>query len=502
MNSFDCVICGGGTAGCLVAVRLSEDKCLLFHWPVGFARITKGVASWGWPTVPQPSMKDRELWLAEAKVNGGGSTTNAQIYTRGNALDCETWSEEYGCDGWSYREVLPYLRRSEADERHLDNYHGIGGQLGVSASRGALPVCDAFVRAAQQYGIPCNPNFYDRRQAGIGNHRVTQRNVRRSSCATAFLSSSESQPNLKILTATRIDRIRTEQGRAVGFDCPANGRCGVFREEQEPIVCSGAVGTPGLMMLAVNGPVDHLQQVDVEAVHDLPGVGSNLQDHIDPCTISECTGRHSCDGVDHLDRMAVAGLQYLLFKSGPMTASLFETGGFRFADSNARPPDIQFHFGQGSGIEKGIARISGAGATLNSALMRPRFSGTVRMRSGDPSDAPLTDPNCWDDPFDLETSLNGPDMACQMMRQQALKPYIRKEVRLGPNVADRVSLIDCACRMAMTDHHPFDTCRKGTGRFGGRRPAAAGPRHRRSAHLRQVRSCRRSSPPTQMEPPS
>ncbi len=234
----------------------------------------------------------------------------------------------------------------------------------------------------------------------------------------------------------------------------------MLRATREVVLASGAIGSPRLLLLSGIGPADHLRSVGVEVVHDLPGVGGNLQDHLDLCTIWQCTGRHSYDGTDRIDRTILAGLQYLLTRTGPVTASLFETGGFWYADPEARHPDVQFHFGQGSGIEKGVAKLDGWGVTLNSAHLRPRSRGTVRLASADPRAAPLIDPNYWDDPYDREMSLRGLQMAREIMGQPALRPFLAREVLPGAG-AGAAEVLDYARRSAKTDHHPVGTCRMG-----------------------------------------
>ena len=471
MTGFDYIIVGGGSSGCVIAARLSEDPAVrvllleaggrdnsyLYHWPAGFARMTKGIGSWGWSTVPQRHMQGRRLWYTQAKVIGGGSTINAQIYTRGNRRDYDGWAEA-GCDGWAYRDILPYFKRAEGNERFSDDFHDSDGPLGVSMPRAALPICDAFIRAGQEFGMPYNPDFNGARQAGVGYYQLTQRDVRRSSTAVAYLRDAELRPNLTVRTRIAVRRITLAKGRATGVEL-MNGEGLVA--EREVILASGAIGSPRLLLLSGIGPAEHLRRVGVPVAHDLPGVGQNLQDHVDLSVLAECTGPHSYDGIKRLDRTILAGLQYLLFKSGPVAASLFETGGFWYADPQAGSPDIQFHFGQGSGIEKGIATIKGSGVTLNSALLRPKSRGTVQLASSDPAAAPLIDPNYWADPDDLEMSLKGLEMAREILRQPALKPWLRAEVLPGPDVNSREDMFNYACKMAKTDHHPVGTCRMG-----------------------------------------
>lgn len=473
MKEFDYIIVGAGSSGCVLANRLTEDPDVsvlvveaggadsnfLFRWPAGFAKMTKGIASWGWSTVPQKHMGNRVLWYTQAKVLGGGSTINAQVYTRGNGKDYDAWADE-GCDGWSYREVLPYFKRAEGNERFDDAYHGSEGPLGVSTPRGALPIADAFIRAAQQYGIPYNPDFNGKQQAGTGYYQVTQRDVKRSSAASAFLHPATARPNLTLRSEQQVRRIVLEGDRAIGIETRSDG---VIRAHREVLVTSGAIGSPRLLLLSGIGPADHLKSVGMDVMHDLPGVGQNLQDHLDLCALAECSGRYSYDGMDKFPKSYIAALQYALFKSGPVTSSLFESGLFWYGSDASPLPDIQMHFGQGSGIEKGIVTIDKGGVTLNSAFMRPRSRGTVALASADPKDAPLIDPNYWSDPLDKEMSLNGLEISREILSQPALKPYLSREALPGPKVRTREDLFDYACSMAKTQHHPVGTCRMGHG---------------------------------------
>lgn len=474
---YDYIITGAGPAGCVLANRLSEDSDVkvllleaggsdrnpLFHMPAGFAKMTKGVASWGWETVPQKHMKGRVLRYTQAKVIGGGSTINAQLYTRGNAADYDLWAEEDGCKGWSYREVLPYFKRAEDNQRFADDYHAYGGPLGVSMPVSALPICDAYIRAGQELGIPYNHDFNGKTQAGVGFYQLTQRNRRRSSAALAYLEPVKNRKNLTIRLGAAVTRIVLEGARAVGVEIATTKGTEIIRTEREVLVCSGAIGSPKLLLQSGIGPADHLKSAGVAVQHDLAGVGSNMQDHLDLFVISECTGDHTYDNVAKLHRTLWAGLEYVLFRSGPVASSLFETGGFWYADPQARSPDIQFHLGLGSGIEAGVAKLKNAGVTLNSAYLHPRSRGTVRLRSADPAAAPLIDPNYWSDPHDVKMSIEGLKIAREIFDQAALKSFILAEKLPGKQVVSDQDLFDYGCANAKTDHHPVGTCKMGMG---------------------------------------
>ncbi len=470
-KGYDFIIIGGGSAGSVVAARLTEnpdirvllleaggrDRHPFYHLPAGFAKMTKGIGSWGWHTVPQKNMNDRVFRYTQAKVIGGGSSINAQIYTRGNALDYDEW-RQMGCDGWGYDDVLPYYRKAEDNDTFDNKYHGKGGPLGVSRPRAPLPICEAYFDAAAELGIPHNTDVTGEKQDGVAYYQLTQRNARRSSAAMAYLTPNRDRQNLHVETGAQVRRIVVENGAAKGVEL-VDGT--VFTATSEVILSSGSIGSPRLLQLSGIGPADHLKSLGISVVCDQPEVGSNLQDHLDLYCICEVSGPHTYDRYAKPHWSALAGLQYLFTRKGPVASSLFETGGFWYANPDARSPDLQFHLGLGTGIESGVAAMPDGGVTLNSCYLRPRSRGSVRLQSTDPQDTPLIDPNYLDDPQDRDMSIRGLKLTQEILAQGPLKRFIKAERLPGPDVKTDSEYFQFICEHSKTSHHPVGTCRMG-----------------------------------------
>jgi choline dehydrogenase-like flavoprotein len=437
--------------------------------PVGFYRMTDGPLTWGYKTAPQRGANQRTIAYPQGRVLGGGSSINAMVYTRGNPGDYDAWAEAAGCTGWAYRDVLPYFRKAEDNQSFHNEFHGTGGPLGVSDQISPHPLSRVFLQAAQQFGIPYNPDFNSERQSGCGLYQVTQRNGRRSSTAVSYLAPARGRSNLTVHTNCVVTRLILENNRAIGVEY-IQGQSRdkkVAHASAEIIVASGAIGSPKLLMLSGIGRSQDLKALGIPVRRDLQGVGQNLQDHVDPYVICELTGRHSYDHYARPWNMVMAGLEYALFKKGPVTSNLAEGGAFWYADETQTQPDIQFHFMVGAGLEAGVPPVpSGSGCTLNSCHSRPRSRGEVRLKSPDPFKKPSVDPNFWAEPYDFEMSKRGVKMAREIMCQPAFAKFVKREHLPGSTKTSQADLEEHCRRYAKTDYHPVGTCKMGMDTMG------------------------------------
>ena len=476
-KGYDYVIVGGGSAGCVLANRLSEnadvsvllleaggdDNHYLIHMPVGFAKMTDGPHTWGLTTAPQKHANNREIPYAQARVIGGGSSINAEVFTRGNPVDYDRWANEEGCDGWAFEDIQKYFIRSEGNAILAGDWHGTEGGLGVSNIPDPQPMTRAFVKACQELGMPYNPDFNGERQAGAGVYQTTTRNNRRCSAAVGFLRPVMARANLTVEMNCTVHRITFEGARATGVQYFNGKESVIARADCEVIVTSGAIGTPKLMMLSGVGPAAHLKEHGVDVVHDLPGVGENLNDHYGIDIVAELTGHDSLDKYNKWHWAVWAGLQYYLFNAGPVTSNIVEGGAFWYADASQPVPDLQFHFLAGAGAEAGVPSVppGSSGITLNSYTLRPKSRGTVRLRSADPTHPPIVDPNYLAEPDDLETSVEGVKISREIFSQPSLQNYIKALRFPDDKVKTQQDFEDYARQYGRTSYHPTCTCKMG-----------------------------------------
>ena len=437
----------------------------LIHMPVGFAKMTTGPLTWGLTTAPQKHANMREIPYAQARVIGGGSSINAEVFTRGNPVDYDRWAQDEGAAGWAFKDIQPYFLKSEGNTILAGDWHGTDGELGVSNIPGPNPMTGAFVQSCQELGIPYNPDFNGQVQEGSGVYQTTTKDGKRCSAAVGYLRPAMKRTNLTVETGCLVHRVVIENGRATGVEySQKSGGKTVAMADSEVLVTAGAIGTPKLMMLSGIGRADHLREVGVDVVHVLQGVGENLQDHFGIDIVGELKGHDSLDKYNKPHWMAWAAAQYYLFGSGPVTSNVVEGGAFWYADRSAQVPDLQFHFLAGAGAEAGVPSVpkGSSGITLNSYTLRPRSRGTVRLRSADPTAKPVVDPNYLSHPDDLKTSVEGVKISREIFSQPSLQKHLRKIHFPDASVQTQADYEAYARQNGRTSYHPTGTCKMGT----------------------------------------
>lgn len=483
---YNYVIVGGGSAGCVLAARLSENPdnrvCLLEAGPPDksfFIRMPMGVIplmrsrklNWQFETEPEPNLKNRRLFWPRGRTLGGSSSLNAMCYIRGHRSDYDHWAE-LGNAGWSYDEVLPYFKKLENRERGADEFHATGGPYNAAALRDPNTLSEVFVQAAGETGLRRNDDFNGAEQEGAGLYEVTQKGGERSSNARAYLrtpgpdgKTPGQRPNLTVITEARATRVLFEDKRAVGVAYHRQGVEEEVRADTEVLLCGGAVQSPQLLLLSGVGPREELDRHDIKCLHELPGVGRNLQDHLDVLVVDKAISHVGYSlGPFSLWRAIKALFQYLFRRRGQFTSNAAEAGGFDKTDPKLDRPDIQYHFLPVIQEKHGLAlrRSMGFGYSVHVCALRPKSRGHIGLKSADPLADPLIQPNYLSHEDDLKTMIAGVRKARAIFGAPAFKPHRGDEIFPGEAVQSDAQIEDFIRERGETIYHPVGTCKMGT----------------------------------------
>ncbi|MEL6678844.1 MAG: choline dehydrogenase [Pseudomonadota bacterium] len=478
----DYVIVGAGSAGCVLANRLSADpnvKVVLLeaggrdtnpwiHIPVGYFK-TMGNRSvdWCYRTEPDPGLNGRQLDWPRGKVLGGSSSLNGLLYVRGQAEDYDRW-RQMGNPGWGWDDVLPLFKRAEDQERGESEYHGTGGPLAVSDMRLNRPICDAWVQAAQTVGYPYNPDYNGADQEGVGYFQLTARAGWRCSSAIAYLKPIRHRSNLKIITKAHTKRVVIEGGRATGVVYrDASGSEHTVHADGEVILSSGAIGSPQLLMLSGIGPAEHLAEVGITPQVDLQGVGQNLQDHLQARLVFKCKEKTLNDEVSSLFKQAGIALQYAINRTGPMAMAASLATGFLKTREDVGTPDIQFHIQPWSADSVGKGTHTFSAFTASVCQLRPESRGHIRLKDANAKTYPEIHPNYLATETDQRTITDGVKIARRIAEAEPLAGHISSEFRPGAEVQSDEAILDWVRNSAVTIYHPTGTCRMGGDGDGG-----------------------------------
>jgi len=479
---FDYIIVGGGSAGCVLAARLSEDPaatvCLLeagppdtsalIHCPAGLALIARtGRLNWSFESLPQPGLNGRRSYQPRGKVLGGSSSINAMIYVRGQREDYDDWAAD-GNPGWGWSDVLPYFKKAEHNERGADPWHATGGPLNVMDLAQPNRFGPAFVEAAAQAGFPANPDFNGERQEGVGMYQVTQKNGERFSAAKAYLAPSLGRKNLQVLTGVQAMRIVLDGRRAVGVELREGGATRTLQARREVLLSAGALQSPQLLMLSGIGPGAQLQRHGIAVAHDLPAVGRHLHDHLDAAQVIDAPHLKELLGLSLTGAWrALRGVvEWQRRRSGMLTTNIAEAGGFVRSRPDEPRPDLQLHFVIGKLVDHGRKTVFGHGYSCHVCLLRPKSRGSVTLASSDPGAPPLIDPAFLAEPDDMEKMIRGFKLMRQILQQPALAGYRGRELAASAAATSDEQIEAFIRGHADTIYHPVGTCRMGPGGAG------------------------------------
>ncbi|WP_220270416.1 GMC family oxidoreductase [Yoonia sediminilitoris] len=474
----DFIVVGAGSAGCVLANRLSADpsnKVVLLeaggrdlnpwiHIPVGyFKTIHNPAVDWCYKTEPDPGLNGRSIEWPRGKVLGGSSSLNGLLYVRGQPQDYDRW-RQMGNKGWGWDDVLPLFKRAENNERGADEYHGNQGPLSVSNMRIQRPITDAWVASAQAAGYKFNPDYNGAEQEGVGFFQLTSRNGRRCSAAVAYLNPVKSRQNLQIITHAQVEKVVIEGKRATAVTYrDRSGSTQTITARKEIILSGGAINSPQILMLSGIGEADQLSENGIDVIQDLPGVGKNMQDHLQARLVYKCNEPTLNDEVSSLFGQAKIGLKYLMFRAGPMTMAASLATGFMKTSDDLETPDIQFHVQPLSAENPGKGADKFSAFTMSVCQLRPESRGEIRLQGNDPLKYPKIIPNYLSTETDCRTIVAGVNIARTIARHAPLTSKISEEFRPHKDLDmnDYDATLDWARNNTASIYHPTGTCKMG-----------------------------------------